>query len=101
MVITLHKFKILLSLVLLSHPTISNFYQSANCNFFGLVIHLIIITIISDITVLVQHNVVCFGYFMLMSHGVIKKAPQPPQIHHPLFLQAPLLNIQTVQATSF
>ena len=40
MVITLHNFKILLSLLLLSHPTISNFYQHANWNFFGLVISL-------------------------------------------------------------
>ena len=34
----------------------------------------IIITIIRDITVL--HNVICFGYFIPMSQGVNKKAPQ-------------------------
>ena len=41
------------------------------------------ITIISNITVLVQHNVICFGYFIPMSHGVIKKAPQPPSNKSP------------------
>ena len=35
MVITLHNLKILLSLLLLSHPTISDFYQPANLNFWG------------------------------------------------------------------
>ena len=40
MVITFHNLKILLSLLLLSHPTISNFNQPANWNFFGLVIPL-------------------------------------------------------------
>ena len=40
MVITLHNLKILLSLLLLSHSTIPNFYQSANWNFGGLVIPL-------------------------------------------------------------
>ena len=47
----------------------------------------IIITIISNITVLVSHNVICFGHFMSMSHGANKKAPtiipppQPPDPH--------------------
>ena len=40
MVITLYNLKILLSLLLLSHPTISNFYQLTNWNFSGLVIQL-------------------------------------------------------------
>ena len=40
MVITLHNLKTLLSLLLLSHPTISNFYRFANLNFFELVIPL-------------------------------------------------------------
>ena len=35
----------------------------------------IIITIISNITVLVPHTVICFGHFMPMSHGVSKKVP--------------------------
>ena len=35
----------------------------------------IIITIISNITVLVSHNVICFRYFIPMSHGVSKNAP--------------------------
>ena len=30
----------------------------------------IIITIINNITVLVSHSVICFGYFMCMSHDV-------------------------------
>ena len=75
MVITLYNLleKSMLSLLLLSHPTISKFYQPTNWNFFGLVIPLnfffleigrnyvsIIITIISNITV---------------CHGVNKKTP--------------------------
>ena len=52
----------------------------------------IIITIISNITVLVSHNVICFGHFMSMSHGANKKAPtiippptpRPPHNHSPL-----------------
>ena len=35
----------------------------------------ILITVISNITVFVQHTVICFEYFMPMSHGVNKKAP--------------------------
>ena len=35
MVITLYNLKILLSVLLLSHPTISNFYQPANLNLLG------------------------------------------------------------------
>ena len=35
----------------------------------------IIITIFSNITVLLSHNVICFGYFMPRGHGVIKNAP--------------------------
>ena len=35
----------------------------------------IIITTISNITVLVSQNVICFEYFMPTSHGVNKKAP--------------------------
>ena len=43
----------------------------------------IIITIISNITVLVSHNVICFGCFMPMSHVIYKKAPptvSPPPL---------------------
>ena len=93
MVITLQNLKILLVLLLLSHPTISKFYQLATWNFFGLVIKLfwgggegeigrnyasIIITIISNITVLGSHNNIFFGYFMPFSHGVNKKASSTP-----------------------
>ena len=35
MVITLHDLKVLLSLLLLSHPAISNFYQPVNLDFWG------------------------------------------------------------------
>ena len=35
----------------------------------------IVITIITNITVLVSHNIIYFRYFMLTSHGVNKKAP--------------------------
>ena len=89
MVITLYNLleKSMLSLLLLSHPTISKFYQPTNWNFFGLVIPLnfvleigrnyvsIIITIVSNITVLVSRNAISFGYFIPRSHGVNKKAP--------------------------
>ena len=86
-VITLYNLNILLSLVLLSHSTISKFYQPTNSIFWGLVIPLnffleigknyvsIIITIISNITLLVSHNIIYFGYFMPTSHGTNKKAP--------------------------
>ena len=33
----------------------------------------IIITIVSNITMLVSQNIIFFGFFMLMSHGVNKK----------------------------
>ena len=77
--------KILLSLLLLSHSTILKLYQPGNffwvsnpTNFFleiGRNYVSIMITIISNINVLVSHNVTCFGYFMPVSHGFIKKAP--------------------------
>ena len=91
MVITLYNLKILLSLLLLSHP-ISKFYKPAYWIIWELVIPLklfgdscvsIIITIISNTTMLVSYNVICCAYFMPMSHGVNKKAlpiayPTPP-----------------------
>ena len=79
MVITLQFSKILLFLLLLSHPTISKFYQLATWNFFGLVIQLIfffwrqvetmcqlqlLLLVILLITVLVSHNVIYLEYFM-------------------------------------
>ena len=36
----------------------------------------IIITIASNITVLVPHNAIFFGYFMTLNYGVNKKTPQ-------------------------
>ena len=90
MVITLYKLKISMRLLLLFHSKISKLYQPTNWNFFELVIQLnsfleigknhvsIIITIISNITLLVLHNVICFA----MSHGVNKKAP-PIATPHP------------------
>ena len=53
----------------------------------------IIITSISNIAVLMSHNVICFGYFMSMSH-VNKKAPTIFSLHPfliPGFHQAYLL----------
>ena len=44
----------------------------------------IVITIISNITVLVSHNAICFGHFIPMSHGVNKKAP-PIISSHPIW----------------
>ena len=69
-------------------------YQLATWNFFRLVIQLmfffetgrncsIIITIIGSITVLLSDNVICFGYFIHMSHSINKKAPtivSPPPL---------------------
>ena len=120
MVIKLHNLKILLSLLLLSHSTISNFYQFTNWNFWGLVIPLnfvleiarnyvsIIITNISNITVFVSHNVLCFRYFMPISHCINKKAPPThcmywglsPSLKNiiPSFLPNTLLNLQPAQA---
>ena len=43
MIVTLQNLKILLFLLLLSHPTISKFYELAKWNFFGFVIQLIIL----------------------------------------------------------
>ena len=43
----------------------------------------ITITIIGNITVLVSYSVICFGYFMPISHGVNTKAPpiaSPPPL---------------------
>ena len=86
MITTLYNLNILFFLLLLSHPTISKFYQPTNCTFFmggrdyypllifGGIGRNYVITIISNITVLVSHNVICFGYFMPMSHGVNKEA---------------------------
>ena len=39
------------------------------------------ITIISNITVLVSHNVICFGFFMPINHCVKMKAPPSQSVH--------------------
>ena len=61
-----HNFKIL--------PTrhIGSFWVNNPVNFFWRCRNYksIIITIISNITVLVSRNVICFGYFMPITHGV-------------------------------
>ena len=44
----------------------------------------IIIAIVSNITVLVSHNTIFFGYFMPMSHGVNMKTR--PSVHPPFSL---------------
>ena len=41
----------------------------------SLIHSVIAIVIISSITVLVSQNVICFGYFMSMSHGINKETP--------------------------
>ena len=108
--------KILLSLLWISHLTISKFCQLCTRTFFGLVILLIfiylfiylficlfimetgrinvpiIITIVSYITMLVSNNVF-FGYLMPMRHG-FNKTPSsaspnflsPWQVFHQIFL---------------
>ena len=71
-----------------------NFRILPTCHWilFGLVIQLnffwrsklcVIITIISNITVSVSHNVICFEYFMPISHGVNKKAPRIVSLNPP------------------
>ena len=45
----------------------------------------ITITIVSNITVLVSHNIIFYGFFMPMSHGVNKKTPSSVFLSlHPL-----------------
>ena len=95
--VSFHNLKILLYLLLFSRPTISKFYQPANCFFFWvsnptqLFLEIgrnyvpIIITVSSSITVLVSHNVFCFIYFMSLSHGVNKKAPPVSSLQSPPF----------------
>ena len=52
----------------------------------------IIITIISNITALMSHNVISFVYFVPMSHGVSKKAPTfVSRPHLPLTTFSPVL----------
>ena len=93
--IILHNLKILLFLLWLSHPTISKLYQHSTWNFFGLVIPpfiwrkveivSVLITIASNITVLVSHNVIVifFGCLMSMSHGINKNTPPSASPHLP------------------
>ena len=40
-------------------------------------------TIVSNITVLVSHNIIFFEFFMPMSHGVNKKTPSSVSPHIP------------------
>ena len=90
MVIIVLNFKILLSLLWLPHPTISKFYQPSTSNFFwignptyyyyfffflekGRTYVSIIITIVSNITMLMSHIAIFFRYLMPLSHGVNKE----------------------------
>ena len=89
MVITLYNLKILLSLLLLSHLQFQNF-TNLPIGLFGIFLEIvrhcvsIIITIISNITVLVSYNVIYFGCFIPMSQGVNKKALPIAFPTHPL-----------------
>ena len=59
----------------------------------------IIITIFSNITVLVSHNVICLGYLMSMNHGVKKKAPlivSPPPLPLTRFSPSLLVVLQEI-----
>ena len=59
----------------------------------------IIITIISNITVLVSNSVFCFGCFMPMSHGVNKKAPpivSPPPLLFTRFSSGSFVEMQAM-----
>ena len=90
MVITLHNLKILLPMLWVSHPTVPKSYQPSTWNFFGLILSLNsffrnCVSIIITITVLVSHNVICFGYFMSINYDFNKKAPLIVS-HHPSLL---------------
>ena len=51
----------------------------------------IAITINSNVTVLVPQNVICFGYFVLMSHGVNKKVLTIVSLYPGLFVLQEIL----------
>ena len=96
-----HSFKTLLSLLGFLTSQFQNFTNLSQWNFFGLVsnptysfIYLFIeicrnymsitITIVSNITVLVSHNIIFCGFFMPMSHGFNKKTTSSAFQHlHP------------------
>ena len=94
MVIIPHNFKILLSLLWLSHFQNFKILLLLQMEFFwignptyiclekGINYVSIIITIVSNIAVLVSHSVIFFGYFMSLSHGINKKTP-PSASYHP------------------
>ena len=103
MVIISHSFKTLLSLLGFLTPQFQNFTNlSHHHGIFSdwlpnptyLFIYLfifeicrnymsIIITIASNITVLMSHNIILFGFFMPVSHGVNKKTPSSVSPHLP------------------
>ena len=90
MIIISYSFKALLSILGFLSPQFKNFTNLSPWNFFGLVpnpfylfIYLfifeicrnymsIIITIVSNITVLVSYHIIFVGFFMPMIHGVNK-----------------------------
>ena len=98
MIIQPHNFKILLSLLWLSHPTVSKFYQLSSWNFFGLLFPvkylcfgrkvktMYQLSILLLVILLMSRNVIFFEYFMPMSHVVNKTLPSisstPPFPYH-------------------
>ena len=107
MVMTLHNSKILLSLLLLSHSTILNFYHSANCIFLVLVIPLRYVGDRWKETVLCQLKLLLLVILLCSCHTILfvldiclnKKAPPTHSVHWglnsfqitspPLFCQGP------------
>ena len=108
MVIIFHSFKTLLSLLGFLSPQFQNFTKLSHHHgifsdwlpnptylfFIYFLIYLfifeicrnymsIIITIVSNITVSVSRNIIFFGFFMPMSHGVNKKTPSSVSPHLP------------------
>ena len=86
----------------LSYSTTSKYcYETSTWNIFESVIPLnflgekvrkyvtVLVTMVSDITVLVSQNVIFFRYFMPMGHGVNKKSPPsasfPPSSTYQVF----------------
>ena len=105
MVTISHNFKARISLLWHSHSTISKFYQPFTMKFFQIgnpsfyffiIIFLdisrnhimsimsIVIIIFSNITVLVSQNIISFGFFITMSHGINNKTPPSASPYLPL-----------------
>ena len=116
MFITLRNSKILQSLLLISLSTISNFYQSANWTYLGLVIPLKFfrrqVEVMCQLQLLLLVLLLCQCHTMLFALDICLNkrllqltvcfgASNPLKNITPSFLPYPLLNLQTIQSPSF